>query len=45
MLRGSRFDAGILESCDGSTITGGRSVVDFRNRLTHEYPMVDDELV
>ena len=26
-------------------ITGARRIVDFRNRLTHEYPMVDDELV
>ncbi|MRR10917.1 DUF86 domain-containing protein [bacterium] len=26
-------------------ITGSRRIVDFRNRLTHEYPMVDDELV
>ncbi len=26
-------------------ITGGRRIVEFRNRLTHEYPMVDDELV
>ena len=28
-----------------STITGGRRIVDVRNRLTHEYPMVDDALV
>ena len=27
------------------SITGARRIVDFRNRLTHEYPMVDDELV
>jgi len=27
------------------SITGARRVVVFRNRLTHEYPMVDDELV
>lgn len=26
-------------------ITGARRIVDFRNRLTHEYPTVDDELV
>ena len=26
-------------------ITSARRIVDFRNRLTHEYPMVDDELV
>lgn len=26
-------------------ITGARRIIDFRNRLTHEYPMVDDELV
>ena len=26
-------------------ITGARRIVDFRNHLTHEYPMVDDELV
>jgi len=26
-------------------ITGARRIVDFRSRLTHEYPMVDDELV
>ena len=25
-------------------ITGARRIGDFRNRLTHEYPMVDDEL-
>jgi uncharacterized protein with HEPN domain len=25
--------------------TGARRIVDVRNRLTHEYPMVDDELV
>jgi uncharacterized protein with HEPN domain len=25
-------------------ITGARRIIDFRNRLTHEYPMVDDEL-
>jgi uncharacterized protein with HEPN domain len=30
----------ILES-----ITNARRIVDFRNRLTHEYPSVDDELV
>lgn len=28
-----------------ASITGARRIVDFRNRLTHEYPMVDDELV
>jgi len=28
-----------------AAITGSRRIVDFRNRLTHEYPMVDDELV
>ena len=27
------------------SISGARRIVDFRNRLTHEYPMVDDELV
>jgi uncharacterized protein with HEPN domain len=26
-------------------ITEARRIIDFRNRLTHEYPMVDDELV
>lgn len=26
-------------------ITGARRIIDFRNRLTHEYPAVDDELV
>lgn len=28
-----------------AAITGSRRVIDFRNRLTHEYPTVDDELV
>lgn len=28
-----------------AAITGARRIVDFRNRLTHEYPTVDDELV
>lgn len=28
-----------------ASITGARRIVDFRNRLTHEYPTVDDELV
>ena len=28
-----------------TAITGARRIVDFRNRLTHEYPTVDDELV
>ncbi len=27
------------------SITGAPRIVDFRNRLTHEYPMVDDQLV
>jgi len=27
------------------SIMGVRRIVDFRNRLTHEYPTVDDELV
>lgn len=27
------------------SITNARRIVDFRNRLTHEYPSVDDELV
>jgi uncharacterized protein with HEPN domain len=27
------------------SITGARRIIDFRNRLTHEYPTVDDELV
>lgn len=27
------------------SITNARRIVDFRNRLTHEYPTVDDELV
>jgi uncharacterized protein with HEPN domain len=27
------------------SITSARRIVDFRNRLTHEYPTVDDELV
>ena len=27
------------------SITNARRVVDFRNRLTHEYPTIDDELV
>ena len=27
------------------SITNARRIVDFRNRLTHEYPAVDDELV
>lgn len=26
-------------------ITHARRIVDFRNQLTHEYPMVDDEMV
>jgi len=26
-------------------ITRARRIIDFRNRLTHEYPTVDDELV
>ncbi|MBE0418145.1 MAG: DUF86 domain-containing protein, partial [Coriobacteriia bacterium] len=26
-------------------VTGSRRIIDFRNRLTHEYPTVDDELV
>jgi uncharacterized protein with HEPN domain len=26
-------------------ITNARRIIDFRNRLTHEYPTVDDELV
>ena len=28
-----------------ASITGARRIVDFRNRLTHEYPTADDELV
>jgi uncharacterized protein with HEPN domain len=28
-----------------AAITGARRIIDFRNRLTHEYPTVDDELV
>jgi uncharacterized protein with HEPN domain len=28
-----------------AAITGARRIVDFRNRLTHEYSTVDDELV
>ena len=28
-----------------NSITNARRIVDFRNRLTHEYPTVDDELV
>lgn len=28
-----------------TSITGARRIVDLRNRLTHEYPTVDDELV
>ena len=28
-----------------ASITGARRIVDFRNRLTHEYQSVDDELV
>lgn len=28
-----------------ASITGARRIVDFRNRLTHEYTVVDDELV
>ena len=27
------------------SITNARRIVDFRNRLTHEYPTIDDELV
>lgn len=27
------------------SISNARRIVDFRNRLTHEYPTVDDELV
>lgn len=36
----SRAAPAIFES-----ITHARRVVDFRNQLTHEYPMVDDALV
>ena len=28
-----------------ASITNARRIVDFRNRLTHEYPTVDDKLV
>ncbi len=28
-----------------ASLTNARRIVDFRNRLTHEYPTVDDELV
>jgi len=28
-----------------SSITGARRIIDLRNRLTHEYPSVDDELI
>lgn len=28
-----------------NSISNARRIVDFRNRLTHEYPTVDDELV
>ena len=28
-----------------AAITRARRIIDFRNRLTHEYPTVDDELV
>ena len=36
----SRVAPAIFES-----ITHARRIVDFRNQLTHEYPMVDDALV